>query len=201
MGYLQANDVGFTVVNRGWDTAEVLTFIAELQSQSGRGAAPQPRGAESIIAEAEHDADEIRQRAVRKASHMRARAADDARAAYIAALRDNLFLTRSSRVLADEIIESAREQEAGVYDRVRSLRNVVNRTEKLLRSVVSAGNAPAVEQIQRLATSKDDDIDIIIATNGEEHPQKLERGRGGAALPESVRKLLDDLRAGPADVA
>jgi hypothetical protein len=209
MEHLQANDVGFTVVDRGWDPAEVLTFITELQSgpgrdgplQAGRRVPPPTRGAESVIAEAEHDADEIRQRAVQEASQLRVRTADDARAAYIAALRDHLFLTRSSRLLADEIIQSAREQEAGVYDRVRSLRSVVHRTEKLLRSVVSARNAPAAEQTHRLATSTDDDVHIVVATNGEEQAEKLDRGRGSGALPESVRKLLDDLRAGSADVA
>ena len=201
--------VVFSTVENGWDPAEVLSFIDELESRVravGAGLhrvreVDARRPEQALLAEAEHGADEIVRRAMLEASTARRRAADDARSGQIQARRDALRLIESSRKLADEIVASARSQEAGVYDRVRTLRRVVRRTEKLLRSVAAGqGEGQAVVTVPD-AQATGGDFHVVLAADGpstSETPSG-DRARIAEAIPEPVRSLLEQLRHGGAD--
>lgn len=193
-----SRQVSFKLVERGWDPAEVLDFIEELESRLRRlwhaelASGIEEEGPEVLLATAEHRADEVNSRAAKEAVRMRVRAADDARATRVEAKRDALDLVASGRVLAAEIVQRARDQEEALYGRLMELRSVVKQTEQLLESV--AGGTGAREHQVAQATGSDD-FRVTINDGA-----RLEPGRGrdpGVAkpMPAEVRRLLERLQA------
>jgi len=153
----------------------------------------------AAVAEAEHQADQVRSRALADARRLRSRAWEEGRDTGLQARRDALTLVKQARKDADQIMTSAREQVAALHERARKLQEVVGRTEVLLRELASGDLGSPTSVVTSRERRDEAGAEVVAA----------EQSRGGRTLhgapdpelegiPDSVQRLLSALRAGGA---
>jgi vacuolar-type H+-ATPase subunit E/Vma4 len=197
----------FTVVETGWDPAEVRRVVIDLMSQIAvlekrlhdgadaldtDAAGSAARTPEAVMASAEEKAADIRDRALASARRIRSRAADETRDITTQARRDALEIVQTARDDANRMIIAARAEEAGVWERVENLQMVVRRTEALLREV--AGDEPSGTVVARRNGASD--VRVVVAAEQARVERRLQSvpESEDAGLPESVERLLNALK-------
>ncbi len=199
-------------VDRGGDAVDARPLIAELTrevatlqrrlasaeaavpARSTDGAIHLPAAA---VAEAEHQADQVRSRAFADAKRLRSRGWEEGRDTGLQARRDALTLVKQARKDADQIMTSAREQVAALHERARKLQEVVGRTEVLLRELASGDLGSPKSAVT--SQEQEDEVGVEAVAAEQSRGGRMLHGTpdpGLEGIPDSVQRLLSALRAG-----
>jgi len=211
----------FSLVRKGYDPVDVDMFLDEIASaldditteheSAGSGAAEEAvrltsaaatTARDQMLDTAKEEIGRIHRTAETAAERLVRNAEDEAQSVMIAAKRDALSLMERSRAEADALVTAARVERSQLEERLVELRNVVQRTENLLKGMASGalgdvGKASAmlstidVYQGSRLEVQVGDDVDDFNVD------VKDTEGVGSTEaddLPGSVDRLLEQLR-------
>lgn len=194
----------FDIVRKGYDPAAVEGFLMEI-AQTIDAATPASGPAttaerESVMAEARDEIGRIRRMADSSAERTIRDATDEAQRTMIDARRDALALMERSRAEADAVVTEARLEEAALEERIIELRQVVGRTEHLLKAMASGALGDVAKADTTLAAVEVAAGQPMRVDLGSDHEVHLEAGtptndsEDASTLPDSVDRLLDQLR-------
>jgi hypothetical protein len=157
--------------------------------------------AETLLAEARDEIGRVRRMADASAERTIRDATDEAQRTMIDARRDALALMERSRAEADAVVTEARLEEAALEDRIIELRQVVRRTERLLKAMASGALGDVAKADTSLAAVEVAAGQPMRVDLGSDHSVRLdaatpapEKGGDTDSLPDSVDRLLDQLR-------
>jgi cell division initiation protein len=195
----------FEKVRKGYDQTEVDAFLSEVADAIDTGT-PDPVPVDDtgrrdrMLDEAKDEIGRVRLMAEASAGRTVRDATDEAQRAMIDARREALALMERSRAEADAVVTEARLEQATLEERIIELRQVVRRTEHLLKAMASGALGDVAKAGTMLAT-----VDVEMG-----EPLQVELDQGGdlgvetstasddeadsSSLPDSVDRLLDQLR-------
>lgn len=202
----------FETVRRGYDPIEVDAFLATVAD--GIDAADAPTGSsqtaanqngaaarDQLMVEAKQDIGRIRQMAQASAERTIRDASDEAQRSMIDARRDALALMERSRAEADAVVTEGRLEQAALEERIIELRRVVRRTEHLMKAMASGamGDVAKAGTVLAAIEVEDQPVRVELDQSGNLRvdaslPAEDVTPAAGTSLPDSVDRLLDQLR-------
>jgi len=204
----------FETVRRGYDPVEVDAFLDGVAQDIEAGAATHIGGAKpgierpirtdtrvELLNDAKDEIGRIRRMAEASAERTVRDATDESQRTMIDARRDALALMERSRAEADAVVTEARLEQASLEARIIELRQVVRRTEHLLKAMASGALGDVAKADTTLASVGVDPSATLRVELHDPADLKLdasvasdERTGSRDELPDSVDRLLEQLR-------
>ncbi len=201
----------FDKVRKGYDPVVVDAFLAEVADaidasvstpDSGESDTASDGPRDQLLADAKNEIGRIRRMAEASAERTIRDATDEAQRTMIDARRDALALMEHSRAEADAVVTEARLEQGALEERIIELRQVVRRTEHLLKAMASGALGDVAKAGSTLATVEfetSDALRVELDQGGDLRvdasvPPSEDGADGDTSLPDSVDRLLDQLR-------